>query len=108
MKTLGKYGKVFDKNSECWLGNVELSRYFLIARETQSNDMLKARGHLFLNEVYDLLGFPRTKMGCIIGWMYKPGAHVSFNVPKLEEIKDSIPLSFNVDGIIYNKIEEEP
>lgn len=96
METLGEYGKVFDKNNVCWLGNMELNRYYLIARESQVNDMLKARGHLFLN------------MGCIVGWMYGPGVHVSFSIPNLEEIKDSIPLSFNVDGIIYDKIEEGP
>lgn len=108
METLEGYGKVFDKDNVCWLRNMELNWYYLIAREAQLNDMLKARGHLFLNEVYDLLGFPRTKMGCIVGWLYKPGVHVSFNIPKLEEIKDSIPLNFNVEGIIYDKIEEEP
>lgn len=107
MKTLGEYGKVFDKSNVCWLENMKLNRYYLTARESQANDMLKARGHLFLNEVYDLLNFPRTKMGCIVGWLYKPGAHVNFSIPNLEEIKDSIPLSFNVDGIIYDKIEEE-
>lgn len=108
METLGEYGKVFDKDNVCWLGSIELNRYYLTARESQLNEMLKARGHLFLNEVYDLLGFPRTKMGCIVGWLYRPGVHVSFNIPKLEEIKDSISLSFNVEGIIYDKIEEGP
>lgn len=47
-------------------------------------------------------------MGCIVGWMYRSDVHVDFGLPKPEEIEDSIPLNFNVDGIIYDKIEEEP
>lgn len=108
MQTLGKYGKVYDKNNGYWLVKKEDNYFYLKARQQQLNDMLRARGHLFLNEVYDVLGFPRTMMGCIVGWMYRPGVHVDFNLPKLEEITDTIPLSFNVDGIIYDKIEEEP
>ena len=41
--------------------NVEIKLYYLKARQAQATDMLKARGHLFLNEVYDMLSFPRTK-----------------------------------------------
>lgn len=108
METLSKYGKVFDEKNPCWQKDMATNLYYLKARETQCDDILRARGHLFLNEVYDVLLFPRTKMGCIVGWMYKPGAHVNFNLPKLEEVEDSIPLNFNVDGIIYDKIEEEP
>lgn len=108
METVSEYGKVFDKSNAAWQLEKNMNLFYLKAREAQLNDMLRARGHLFLNEVYDLLGFPRTMMGCIVGWMYRPGVHVNFNLPKLEEIEDAIPLSFNVDGIIYDKIEEGP
>ena len=43
---------------------------FLRDQQRYMNDLLKTRGHVYLNEVYDALGFPRTKEGQIIGWLY--------------------------------------
>ena len=38
--------------------------------QARANDLLKAKGYLFLNDVYDMLGIPRTKAGQIVGWTY--------------------------------------
>lgn len=43
---------------------------FLRRQQDYANEMLKARGHLFLNEVYDLLDIPRSKAGQVVGWVY--------------------------------------
>lgn len=64
------YAKIFDETHPDWHKDPEQNLYYLKARQSQANDMLRARGHLFLNEVYDLLGFPRTKAGAIVGWVY--------------------------------------
>ena len=75
---------------------------------------LNARGHLFLNEVYDMLGLERTKPGAVVGWVWDNGDnYVDFGVfsDKSDRIRDfvngreaSILLDFNVDGVIYDKI----
>ena len=43
---------------------------YLKNQQAYANDLLKSRGYLFLNEVYEILGFPRTAAGQQIGWIY--------------------------------------
>ncbi len=50
--------------------NAELNKVFLIQQQNYANDKLKLNGILTLNEVYDMLGAPRTKYGQIAGWVY--------------------------------------
>ena len=81
--------------------------------------MLKSRGHLFLNEVYDLLDIPRSKAGQVVGWVYnknnnvKGDNYVDFNIYDITDkakrsfvngYERTILLDFNVDGVIYDLI----
>jgi len=50
--------------------NAELNKVFLIQQQNWANDKLKLNGILTLNEVYDMLGAPRTRYGQIAGWIY--------------------------------------
>lgn len=50
--------------------NAELNKVFLIQQQNYANDKLKLNGILTLNEVYDMLGAPRTMYGQIAGWVY--------------------------------------
>ena len=91
---------------------------FLRAQQQYANDKLIAQGHLFLNEVYDMLGLPRTKAGAIVGWVYDDNNAVGDNFVDFgiydvhrETARDfvngyerSILLDFNVDGVIYDLI----
>ena len=52
--------------------DAERNKYYLLALQAQANDRLKSRGHLFLNEVYEMLGFRLTKAGAVVGWIYDP------------------------------------
>lgn len=51
----GPYAKVFDDTHSDWKQDPEMNLFYLRARQAQANDMLKSQGHLFLNEVYDIL-----------------------------------------------------
>ena len=85
-------------------------------RQAQANDMLKSQGHLFLNEVYDMLGFKRTTAGAVVGWIYddkKPYGDnfVDFGMTEIrrndadsDEYKRAFILDFNVVGDITSKI----
>lgn len=112
------YAKVYDDGCTGWEKDPELNLMFLNAQQCQANDILKARGHLFLNEVYDMLGIPRTKAGQVVGWYYDEkhpigDNFVDFGIYDMDDERKcafingyerNIILDFNVDGNIYDLI----
>ena len=112
------YAIVFDDGNTGWDKDPELTKFFLIQQQNYANDLLKSRGHLFLNEVYDMLGAKRTKAGAQVGWVYdeKNATGDNFvdfgifdiNNPKARDFVNGyervIILDFNVDGVILDLI----
>lgn len=124
---ISEYAKFFDNSSVRWEDNPEYNMTFLKCQQNYANDMLKANGHLFLNEVYDMLGIPRTRAGAVVGWVLGQGDDfVDFGIFDVtlegyindivndtigEQRRDfvngrrnCILLDFNVDGVIYDLI----
>jgi Family of unknown function (DUF6353) len=112
------YARFFDPLSPEWNKEPEYNLIFLQCQQTYANDLLRARGHLFLNEVYDSLGIPRSKAGSVVGWIITNGqvadAFVDFGIWAGDDhnVRDfvngregAILLDFNVDGVIYDKID---
>lgn len=113
-----QYSIVFDDGNTGWDPDPELTKYFLIQQQNWANDRLKAKGHLFLNEVYDMLGAKRTKAGAQVGWVYDEknpigDNYVDFGIfdirsPKARDfvngLEKVIVLDFNVDGVILDLI----
>lgn len=108
-----QYARYFDSSSVQWNRNAEYNLMFLKAQQNYANDLLKSRGHIFLNEVYDMLGIPRSQAGQIVGWVKGEGDDfVDFGIFNddgdardfVNGYKDSILLDFNVDGIVYDLI----
>lgn len=90
--------------SSQWNENIEYNRMFLSAQETYFNHLLKAQGHLFLNEIYDGLGLKRTQAGATHGWIIGCGDdHIEFTVKELALAPDMLYVDFNVWGVIYDK-----
>lgn len=117
----GSYSKIFDSYCTGWEDDAEHNRFFLIQQQNYANERLKAKGYLFLNEVYEMLGIPKTKAGQTVGWIYDEKNPVGdnyvdfglFDVHK-EKIRDFINgyekvviLDFNVDGDIVNRLAWE-
>lgn len=109
------YARFFDETSASWSREPEYNLMFLNCQQNYMNDRLRARGHVFLNEVYDALGIPRSKAGAVVGWVLgKDGDnYIDFGI--YDETKErarafvqgqenSILLDFNVDGVIYDLI----
>lgn len=114
------YARFFDPLCPDFQKEPEYNLIFLKCQQNHANDLLHARGHVFLNEVYDSLGIPRSKAGAVVGWILSPNGEtdnfVDFGVfdKKSDKARDfvngregAILLDFNVDGIIYDKIGEE-
>lgn len=110
-----EYARFFDHYSKQWRKTPEYNLIFLNHAQAMANNMLEIRGHVFLNEVYDILGFPRTQAGTVVGWM-KDGdgdgkitfgiydVHKSGSREFVNGYNDAILLDFNVDGMIWQDI----
>lgn len=72
VNTDSDYARFFAEGQMGWEKDPEHNLYFLKCQERIANEKLQERGHLFLNEVYDLLDIPRTQAGQIMGWVYDP------------------------------------
>ena len=89
----------------------EANEIFLSAVQNYANEMLIARGHVFLNEIFDELGFPRTAAGACTGWVCdnpKGDGAIDFRARRVAG-SDRYPtcnyiLNFNVDGVILDLI----
>lgn len=113
---LSMYARVFDETNPNWKRVRYENQMFLMSQQNYANDKLRARGHLFLNEVYELLGFDHTPEGALTGWVYKDGEgddFVDFGLYDLS--RDSarefmhgheaaVWLDFNVQGTIWDRI----
>lgn len=110
------YARFFDPFSPSWSKEPEYNLIFLKCQQNYANDLLHARGHVFLNEVYDMLGIERSKAGAVVGWILMGEAsdnQIDFGIfDDRGEARDfvngregSILLDFNVDGLIYDKID---
>lgn len=97
-----------------WDSNNEYNLMFIKSIEKYANDLLIAKKRLFLNEVYSLLGFPETKAGQVVGWVYDPEHPIGDNYVDFGLYRDNLSyddfvngyepailLDFNVDGNIW-------
>lgn len=58
----------FDETNVNWHPSQEYNEIFLRVQAAYFNHQLQARGHIFLNEVFDSLGFDRIYEGQTLGW----------------------------------------
>ena len=102
-----------------WTSNNEYNLMFLKKAESFANDKLRINGYLFLNEVYEMLGIPKTKAGQVVGWVYEEKNPVGDNYVDFGLYKDNLSysdfvngydpailLDFNVDGNIWKLMDD--
>lgn len=114
--SISDYARIWYEGNPGWTKDPEYNMMYLKNQQSYANDLLQTRGHLFLNEVYDMLGFSRTKAGNVVGWIYDEEAPIGdnfvdfgiFDIHNEAKIKfvngeeRSIMLDFNVDGNILD------
>lgn len=113
-----EYARFFDDGCTGWEKDAEYNLMFLKRQQTQANVILQKRGYLFLNDVYDMLGIPRSKAGQQVGWIYDEENPIGdnevdfgiFDIHKpasrdfVNGYEKTILLDFNVDGNILDMI----
>ena len=113
--TVSDYARFFDAASPYWEKDSEYNLMFLKSQQKYANDLLKAQGYLFLNDVYKALGIDQTKAGQVVGWIYDPenpngDNYVDFGIYDYDDdrkrafvngYEKNILLDFNVDGNIW-------
>lgn len=108
------YAKVFDERNPHWLPDSEYNLTYLTMQQQYATQKLKNEGHIFLNEVYEMIGLPKTKAGQVVGWLYDEknptgDNFVDFDIYSIRNAdfingyKNSVLLDFNVDGVILDK-----
>lgn len=106
-----EYARCFDETCIGWTRDADYNFMFVKQIQNWANDRLEAKGYVFLNEVYEMLGMQKTRAGQEVGWV-KGGDGDSFIDFGIFDLKDkqkrrfvngyekSIWLDFNVDGPI--------
>ena len=109
------FARFWDDGCKGWDDDSEYNLMFLKRQQAHANDILKSRGYLYLNEVYEMLGIPKTKAGHVVGWIYDEknpvgDNYVDFGFYDVHRVKvrdfvngyeKAILLDFNVDGNIW-------
>jgi hypothetical protein len=109
------YHRLFDKeHAGEWVDDPVTNGFTLRTQQNYWNDVLRVRGHVFLNEVFHSLGIKATTTGNIVGWVkghgdnfidfgfYNPSdaGKISFANGNTADVW----LDFNVDGPILDMI----
>jgi hypothetical protein len=91
------YTVIFDESNRYYSQNPVANTHQLVTKQAFANEKLSVRGHLFLNEVYDMLGFNRTRDGQLVGWIYKgPQSYISFGLEELIERDHIGPITLTI------------
>lgn len=109
------YARFFDETANEWQRDPEYNLLALKTKQQYANNLLHAQGHLFLNDVYKMLGIKPSKAGQVVGWVVSEGSDNFVDFGFMDGNKaaardfvngneGSIFLDFNVDGPILNKI----
>ncbi len=108
--TPSQYAFIFNRQSCEWSTDPELNEFFIQSQERTLNNWLEIKGHVFLNEVYDMFDMPRTPEGAVVGWLrnHPTGNDVIMlsRIPnnQLSSNNPPIVLDPNVHGLIFEDI----
>ena len=87
--------KIFNKECFAWSNDTKYSMTFIAHNICYANDRLRILGWMSLNEVYDLLGFPRELEAQVIGWKFTGEKdNECIEIETVEEQDSSIKIIF--------------
>jgi len=102
------YARTFDAYNKHFSNRQKDNEMFLMAQQNYFNDRLNAVGYVFLNDVYETLGFERTARGQLVGWFKEERSNpIDFGINEIgaDDLNGpAFTLNFNPDGVIYHKL----
>ena len=110
--------RIWYEGNPGWTKDPELNLMYLKRQQAYATEKLRQDGILFLNDVYEMLGFNKTSYGQYIGWIYDEqnpvgdnfvdfGIYDIHNKQKIAFVngdENAILLEFNHDGYILKKM----
>lgn len=116
---LSPYAICFDETCMHWTRNAEDNKFFLLQIQNWANDRLRTEGVLFLNEVREAIGLPKTQVGQMVGWVYDKNSEFGdgyvdlgiYDISKKDNrafingVEKCVWLEPNVDGVIYDLLK---
>lgn len=99
-----------------WTNDAQYNLQQLTVFLSHVNELLKTKEILFINDVLDIFGFPKTEIGATNGWIYDPSdyrssCYIDFGIDKDAIIKkyrqgitEPILITLNPDGYILNRL----
>jgi hypothetical protein len=122
VKTIGNserspYARFYAEGCDGWSKDPGQNITTLVSKQAWLNNRLKLRGYLFLNEVYECLGYPLIREGQYLGWFYDPNDStlhncVDFGIYDCHDIlkcnfvngfENVVILDFNIEGNIVDR-----
>lgn len=100
------YSQVFDDSNHNFQESSTYNEHWFRIQEDMLTNKLRAQGHLFLNEVYDRLGLPRTPTGQLCGWAIphpESDDFVEIKFFPMHDYNGSYMLDFNAAGHVLNQ-----
>lgn len=108
------YARVFDEACKGWSKDPQRSLMQLQAFEEFANQKLRTEKKVYLNDVYEMLGIPKSSIGQFVGWKYdknnnKGDNRISFRIFDASKencrsfvngYERNLIIDPNVDGII--------
>lgn len=111
-RTPGAYSRMFDCSCKGWERNAHLNWFTLRNIQSVCNRKLQLNGHLYLNDVYEMLDMPFSEAGQVVGWIAEPTDSAWENFVDFglgdEPEEDADPdmwITPNVQGVIVNKLK---
>lgn len=116
-----EFSRIFDECNPNWVKDANKNKFFIMQVERFANQKLQTQGYLFLNDVYEALGFDKTSAGQVCGWTYNKRFDgesencVSFGIfddvytnkakaAFVNEYEKSVLLDFNHEGNILEYV----
>ena len=113
---LSPFERIFEEGSSVkWDPNKFYTENFLKTQQNYLNDILEIQGHVFVNDIWDALGFPRTSEGCIYGYLKEDGKKIDLGLndktnPRLRAFldpndpEDAVLIHLNDPVLIWDRI----